>query len=70
MTFMSLMAGDSLLLYRRRNEDIFEKLKADPVEKKTAQYKEQLLNPIIGMEDVRYLYKSLIIDLQDDLDDH
>jgi hypothetical protein len=38
----------------RRNEDISQKLKVDPVEKKLARYKQKWLNHVSRMEDVRY----------------
>jgi len=45
-------AGYSLLDHRR-NDDILEKLKADPVENKLPQYKQKLLNHVSRLEDIR-----------------
>jgi len=42
------------LLDNRRNEDILEELKVDPVEKKLAQYKQKWLNHVSRMEDTGY----------------
>jgi hypothetical protein len=53
MKFTRLTAGYSSL-DRRRDEDIWEELKVDPVEKKLAQYKQKWLNRDSRLEDIRY----------------
>jgi hypothetical protein len=54
------------LLDKRRNEDILEELKVDPVGKKSAQYKQKkLLNHVRRMED-RYQKNSKTIDLSEE----
>jgi hypothetical protein len=48
-------AGYSLLDHgRNENEDILDKLKVDPVERKLAQYKQKWLYHVSRMEDIRY----------------
>jgi hypothetical protein len=42
------------LLDHRRNEDVLEELKVDPVKKKLAQYKQKRLNHISRMENTGY----------------
>jgi hypothetical protein len=41
------------LLYHKRNDDISEELKIQPVEKKLAQYKWNSLNHVSSVEDIR-----------------
>jgi hypothetical protein len=53
MKFMRRTAGYSLLDHRR-NEDILEELRVDPVKKKLAQCKQKCLNHVSRMEDIRY----------------
>jgi hypothetical protein len=68
---MRPIAGYSSLDHRG-NEDILEEVTAKPVEKKLAQYKQNLLNLLSMMEDIRYPkqvlgYKNLSGEV--DLDD-
>jgi hypothetical protein len=53
MKFMRSTTGYSSLDHRR-NEDVLEELKVDPVEKKLAQYKQKWLNHVSRTEDIRY----------------
>jgi len=41
------------LLDRRRNEDVLEELKVDPVEKKLLQYKQSCLHHVSVMVDIK-----------------
>jgi hypothetical protein len=58
------------LLDCRRDENILEELKVDPVETELAQYRRNWLNHVSRMEDIRYP-NTLTIDLpkDEDLDD-
>jgi hypothetical protein len=53
MKFIRRIAGYSLL-GNRRNEDILEELKVDPVEKKLARCKQEWLNNVSRMEGIIY----------------
>jgi hypothetical protein len=53
MKFIRHTAGYSLL-DNRRNKDLLEELKVDPIEKKLAQYKQKWLNHVRRMKDIRY----------------
>jgi hypothetical protein len=53
MKFTRRTAGYNLLGHRR-NGDVLEELNVNPVEKKSAQYKQKLLNHISGTEGIRY----------------
>jgi hypothetical protein len=62
MKFIKLTAGYSLLDHKR-NEDISEEHKVDPVDKKSAQYKQKWLNHVSRMKALGTQNSSLTIDL-------
>jgi hypothetical protein len=45
--------GSYSLLDHRRNEDVLEELKVEPVEKNLMQYKQKSLDHISRMEDIK-----------------
>jgi len=53
MKFMRRITGYSLLDHKK-NEDILEELKVDPIENKLAQYKQKWLNHVSRMKNIRY----------------
>jgi hypothetical protein len=50
---MTRRAGYSLLNHRR-NEDILEEIKVDPVDKKLAQYEQKWVNYVGRFENITY----------------
>jgi hypothetical protein len=61
------------LLEHRRNEDILDDFKVQPVQKKLAQYKQKLLNYVSRMVDIRHpkqLFDCGPTETHDDLDNH